>query len=101
MSPNACPHFEGCNAPVCPLNPSVGGHLAEDRVCRLAREAVKSGGPAHVAAYAGPEVASAVLQALPEVRSRWPRIDRTLTAAAASPLKGAHLAGISPRGRTV
>lgn len=89
MSPTDCPHYEGCGAPLCALQPASGCHLNGEPVCRLLRESVKAGGPEHVAAYAGPEVASAVLQALPEVRSRWREIARKLDRAALSPINGA------------
>ena len=72
-----------------PLDPGMGRHLPEDRVCRLAREAVKLGGGAHVANYAGPEIAAAVVKELPAVRAKWPGIDRALSTAALSPIKGA------------
>jgi hypothetical protein len=72
--------------------------MDNESVCRLAREVVKSGGPAHVAAYVSPEAAAAVLQALPEVRTRWPSIARKLDRAALSPINGA---GKSPPRRSV
>lgn len=99
MTPTDCPHFEGCNAAVCPLDPEQGSHHSEDAVCRVAREVLKVGGVEHASRTAGREVAQAVLRALPEVRERWPEIDRRLNRAATSPVKGAARVGIAPPDR--
>jgi hypothetical protein len=88
-NPEDCRHFEGCSAPVCPLQPAIGRHLQGERVCRLLRECVKPGGPEHVAAYVGSEIGAAVMDALPGVRTRWPDIARGLDQAARTPIKGA------------
>jgi hypothetical protein len=46
----ACPRYEACSAPLCPLNRdrSVRSHLRGEPVCGFLRELVKAGGPARV-----------------------------------------------------
>lgn len=63
-----CPKFDGCNAPICPLDDwRRAQHLQGERICLWLREAVKPGGTARVARAATDEIAAAVAVALPEI----------------------------------
>ena len=64
-----CPRFDGCNAPVCPLDPDWprAQHLPGERVCLWLREAVKPGGMARIAHAATDEIAVTVAEALPAI----------------------------------
>ena len=90
-----CPHWEGCNAPLCPLDPA-GKHLADEPVCRLAREIVKTGGYDHVAGYVGDAVAASVLRGIPRLRST-PDIARRLDRAALAPMNVGNAANLKRR----
>ena len=39
-TPTECPHWDGCSAPVCPLN-QTGKHLRDEPICYFAMELVK------------------------------------------------------------
>jgi hypothetical protein len=39
-TPTDCPHWDGCSAPVCPLN-KTGSHLRDEPICFYALELVK------------------------------------------------------------
>jgi len=63
-----CPRFDGCNAPICPLdNWRQAQHLQGERVCLWLREAVKPGGMARIARAATDDIAAAVAEALPAI----------------------------------
>lgn len=57
-----CPHFERCNAPLCPLARG-GSHVRDEPVCFYLREAVKAGGEARVRAALPSHLAEPVLAA--------------------------------------
>lgn len=66
---NACPKFDSCSAPICPLDPEWqrARHLPGERVCLWLRELVKEGGGARVAHASSGEVAARVAEVLPSI----------------------------------
>jgi hypothetical protein len=83
MQPSECRNFETCNAAVCPLAPTQGRHLADERVCVYALASGKIGAAERYAAF--PEFAE-VIRKLPIVIARFPSIGRAVDRAAKSPL---------------
>jgi len=92
-----CPHFDGCNAALCPLEAS-GIHLKDEPVCRLAREIVKDGGYAHVAGYAGEDLAQRVLEGLPRLQADYD-INRRLLRAATTPINVGRVGNLMHHGK--
>lgn len=79
-----CPRFDGCNAPICPLDPhwQRSQHLDGESVCSLLCELVKSGGEARLRGYVPSEVVQTLIEVLPLVSSRWGRVRSALKRAA-------------------
>lgn len=69
MSPNDCPKFTRCAAPVCPLyaNWRSTRQLPGERTCLYLREAAKAGGEALVRGTLPGELAEAVLVAYQDI----------------------------------
>jgi hypothetical protein len=67
----ACPRFERCNAPLCPLDPDWRSRsmVQGEAVCGLLLEGVKAGGEARLRGATTREVAEAVLGATPDMIS--------------------------------
>ncbi len=84
-----CPKFNGCSAPVCPLDPGhlKTAHLPGERACLYLREALKPGGEARLMGVLPREQAERVLQALPEILSRYGSLRRALIRASKNPSK--------------
>jgi len=61
-----CPRFDGCSAPLCPLDPGWRErvHLQGERVCYFLREAVKDGAAARYKATANAEIFAAASRML-------------------------------------
>lgn len=76
----ACPRFEGCSAPVCPLWPEHLGtvHLRGESICLYLREAVKPGGEALIGGALPDQLAERVLEAVPGIMSRYGTVRRAL-----------------------
>jgi hypothetical protein len=64
----SCPRFDGCNAPICPLDDwQRAQHLQGERVCLWLREAVKPSGMARIAHASTVDIAVSVAKALPAI----------------------------------
>lgn len=63
VSPQSCPKWKTCSAPVCPLDPNYSRckTLNGESVCPWLREAVKADGAGNIPA----DIAPAVMRALP------------------------------------
>ncbi len=90
--PNACPRFDHCSTPLCPLDDwKTHHHLKGEPVCFYLREAAKHAGtlppmgdiPAELAA----KVSEAYLDIISSPCSRWGDIRRRLARAVLSPSK--------------
>ena len=80
MSPESCPRYESCNAPVCPLDArwQFRHYGRGEAVCGFVLEAVKPGGAEVVRRQLPPELATAILEAAPEMGRRFPAISHRL-----------------------
>jgi hypothetical protein len=85
----ACPRFNRCSAPICPLY-GGGIHLTGEDVCFFAREAVKEGGEHRLRLYLSEHMVEGIVEALPRMRSLSGDITRRLTRASK---QGSKLAG--------
>lgn len=83
MTPDGCPKFERCGAPVCPLDADwrFCTHLPGEAVCLLLRESVKPGGDAILRGSVAPEIVEAVLNKAPAIVARYKGIRKTLKSA--------------------
>lgn len=72
MPPNDCPKWNGCNAPLCPLDPhsDLRRHMRGEPVCLWLRELAKPGGAAIVRGAVPTAVADALLRAAPNLSQR-------------------------------
>jgi hypothetical protein len=63
----ACPRYDRCSAPICPLDPAwrKRTHLSEDRVCRWLTELAKPGGETLLREYLAEETASQIVRIAP------------------------------------
>lgn len=86
---DTCPRFERCSAPICPLDPDwrLRRHLPGEAVCGMALEGVKTGAEGRFEARGWGELYVGVVQAIPEMTSRWERIRYALQRAARSASK--------------
>lgn len=68
LTPQDCPWYDKCSAPLCPLDPEWRGrkHLQGERVCYFLREAVKDGARARFEATANAPIFAAASQMLSE-----------------------------------
>lgn len=81
MSPESCPRYESCSAPVCPLDArwDSRAYVRGEAVCGLVLEAVKPNGADSVRVVLKDEAATAaVIKAAPEIAQRFPFIARRL-----------------------
>jgi hypothetical protein len=90
--PNACPKFDSCSAPTCPLdNWKIHHHLKGEPVCFYLREAAKHGGRPPPAGDMPAELVAKVSATYQEIISspcsRWGDVRRRLARAALSPSK--------------
>jgi hypothetical protein len=87
MTPETCPKFNTCSAPICPLDRGWrrAVHLPGERTCYYLRCAVK---PGEADRLAGDPVGRVVLPLVGPVAERFPDIARTLARAATSGVRG-------------
>ena len=85
MTPESCPRYETCSAPICPLDARWRHrhYGCGEAVCGFVLESVKMLGAATVRRQLGDEAATAVIQAAPEMAQRFPFIAHRLSRAAA------------------
>ena len=70
-----CPRFDGCNAPICPLDDwQRAQHLQGEPVCSLLCELVKDGGEARLRARVSSDLVDTLAEVLPKVAERWGRV---------------------------
>lgn len=84
MTPEDCPRYESCSAPVCPFDDRwrFRHYGRGEAVCGLMLEAVKPNGSATLRSVIG-DAAETILQAAPEMAHRFPFIAHRLNRAAA------------------
>lgn len=89
MSPNACPRFDHCSAPVCPLdcNWQRCTHLSGERVCGLLCELVKDGGEARLRGCVPAKLVDTLAAVAPALSSAHGCVRRQLRRAALSSSK--------------
>lgn len=90
--PNACPRFDQCSAPLCPLGDwKTHHHLKGEPVCFYLREAAKHGGTLPLTGDMPAKLAAKVSEACREIISspcsRWGDVRRRLIRASLSPSK--------------
>lgn len=71
MTPEDCPKWISCNAPICPLDPNWRrrGHAAGERICLWLREWAKSPSGGAWSLALGGEMAAEVQRVAPEIRA--------------------------------
>jgi hypothetical protein len=76
----SCPKYEGCSAPVCPLDPSwrLRSHGTGDPICFYMLESVKPGSRERFEARAIGGMLPAIRGAIPDITSRWASIKYTV-----------------------
>lgn len=86
MTPNDCPRFEFCSAPICPLDTGwrLRTHFDGERVCSLMLEAVKDDAEANLRGVLPWEVHEAVVRATPDILARWNPIKKAARRASAT-----------------
>lgn len=83
-SPNTCPKFESCSAPICPMDIDwqLRNHRKGERVCLYLREASKSGGKLENMGYLPEAMPERITQVYPEIVTRHGAIRLALQRAA-------------------
>ena len=91
MSPENCPKWMSCNAPICPLDPDWRRrrHVAGERICLWLREWAKSPSGGKWSLALGGEIAAEVQRVAPEIRAADSDIRAKLKAAS---LRGSKIA---------
>jgi len=86
IASKACPRFDGCNAPLCPLDPEwhQRSHVEGEAICGLTLEVVKDGADQRLRGYVRSETLAAVHQALPALMARSYGIRRAINRASKS-----------------
>jgi hypothetical protein len=75
MNPmTACPRYDKCSAPICPLDPDwrLRTHLPEDRVCRWLTELAKPGGETRLRERLARTMVDQIVQIAPLIRNLAP-----------------------------
>ena len=95
LTPQDCPKFSYCRAPICPLDPdSVDRiHLKGEPVCYYLRLHAKNGLSAPEQVYVPENLALQVAVAYPKLIARCGPLKKALERAASSPVKGFHPTG--------
>ena len=84
IDPSACPKFNSCSAPICPLDPDwqLRSHLPGERVCLWLREIAKQ---SDLTGSLPGKPAEVIAEAYPEILSRHNRVRRVCDDAAKNP----------------
>jgi hypothetical protein len=95
IAPSACPKWERCNAPLCPLDPDLFKRVMQDGdpVCHYLLEAVKADAEANFRRRGRTELFDAVSVQVKPLSARWGRIRHALERAKTS---GSRLARVAP-----
>lgn len=82
--PHECPKFDGCSAPICPLDPEwpQACHLEGEAVCLWLRELSKPSGEAVLAHALPGNAVQVIVKAAPNIIARHGPIRRMLKRAA-------------------
>jgi hypothetical protein len=80
----ACPKYDGCNAPICPLDPDrkLRSHGTGDPICFYMLESVKPGSDERFEARTIGGMLPAIRRAIPDICSRWASVRHTVQRAA-------------------
>lgn len=83
MNMEACPKYQACFAPVCPLDANwrKARHLNGERVCYYLLEAQKSDANANFEGRGWVELYQAMVGATPDISFRWTAIKYAITQA--------------------
>ena len=84
MNMENCPKFEGCSAPICPLDPNWRKrlHLKGARVCFYLCDAQKDGSEAIFGGRGWGELYRLMVEVTPDISTRWGTIKKALVKAA-------------------
>ena len=84
-----CPNFEGCNAPLCPLDPDwqKRTHLAGDKVCYYINTYAKTNGAAYLRYNVRVELYEAIAEHYPAISAHNSPLRYAVKRAAKTPLK--------------
>jgi hypothetical protein len=87
MNMSDCPKFEGCSAPICPLDPDwkIRTHLDGERVCFYLTEYSKEANKALLRAGLPREHYQALVRVYPEVVNQFSPIRRQLKRSSKNP----------------
>jgi hypothetical protein len=95
IAPSACPKWEGCNAPLCPLDPDLFKRVMHDgdAVCHYLIEAVKADAEANFRGRDRIELFEVISPLIHPMTARWGRIRKALARARTS---GSRMARLAP-----
>lgn len=84
MQMQDCSKYQGCNAPICPLDPECRKrkHLAEDRICFNLLESCKVGAKAIFEGAGLGELYQSISEVTPAIKKTHARINRACIRAA-------------------
>jgi hypothetical protein len=84
MNMETCPKFQGCSAPICPLEPNwrERQHLKGERVCFYLCEAKKDISEHRFRGKGLGKLYQLIVEAAPEISDRWEPIRKALRRAA-------------------
>ena len=84
MDMETCPKYQGCSAPICPLDPNWHNtrHLKGERICFYLAEAQKHGSEAIFRGRGLEELYQLIVEATPDISLRWRAIEKGLAKAA-------------------
>lgn len=83
VSARQCPHWDGCSAPVCPLDGPGPTHLKGEPVCGLLRVLAKPEGEARLRKLLPCALVDTLVERRPQTVDTYPDIARQLKRAAA------------------
>jgi hypothetical protein len=90
MGPESCPRWEGCGAPICPLDPDwhKRSYLAGSPVCHFMRLHAKEQAGTISEGSVPREIGEAVGRVLPQAIARYAPLERALERASRTPPRG-------------
>ena len=103
MEMSSCPKFEGCNAPLCPLDPDwrLRKHLEGEKACFYLTEFSKPAGKAILSRVLAGELYHTLVRVYPEVMS-WPNpLRRQLKRSSKNPPRIGRRPGGTARGEKI
>jgi hypothetical protein len=84
MVMETCPKYQGCSAPICPLDPNwhKTKHLKDERVCFYLCEAQKDGSELRFRGKGMGKLYQLIVEITPDISIRWEPIRKVLKRAA-------------------